>query len=197
MKYIWIVLLTAIACNPEPTESEDTSPAVVTSTLASDVPAESEPDSLGPLALIPDAGVGKTQPKPEDTKGFELLTWDLLRLVTFEKKYYENEAQYFDFPVYEQEVLDLEGKPVYISGYLLPINPDSNMYVLSENTFSSCFFCGQAGAESIVELTLAEELDKSYTTDQWIAFKGILRLNADDLDHLYYILEDAIELELE
>ena len=156
-----------------------------------------EMEDIGPLAVMPDVGVGKPKPKAEAVKGHQLLTWDDLRQVTFEKKYYESEGQYFDFPTYGEEIKQREGEDVYISGYLLPVNPDSNIYVLSAYTFSSCFFCGQAGPESILELTLKEQLDESYVTDQWITFKGNFNLNADDLDHLYYILDKAEEVPFE
>ena len=154
-------------------------------------------EDAGPLAIMPDAGIGKPKPQAEAVEGYQLLTWDDLRQVTFEKKFYESEGQYFDFPTYSEEIKRRQDEDVYISGYLLPVNPDSNIYVLSAYTFSSCFFCGQAGPESIVELTLEDQLDESYATDQWITFKGNLKLNADDLDHLYYILDKAEEVPFE
>jgi len=153
--------------------------------------------SEGIMPGLPIAGVVHPQPKPEAVKGYRKLTWEFLRDVSFEDKYYEAEDLYFLYPTYGDEITYYEGKDIFLSGYLIPINPDSNMYVLSANPFSSCYFCGNAGPESIVELALAEELGEGYVTDQWLAFKGALKLNAEDLNHLYYIIENATEVPIE
>ena len=201
--YICLLVAISVSCSPMSnsgeSENEDAEVAIL--------PPDSLEDSLdisfeevevqAPLAVLPELGIGKPKPNPKEIEGHQLLTWDDLRDVNFEKKYYESEGQYFDYPNYGERIQKREGEQVYISGYLLPVNPDSNSYVLSAYTFSSCFFCGQAGPESIVELMLEEKLDSDYVTDQWIAFKGALRLNADDLDHLYYILDEAVEVGLE
>ena len=62
--------------------------------------------------------------------------------------------------------------------------------MLSANPYSSCFFCGQAGPESVMEIQLLKQYD-GLRMDQVITFKGKLRLNADDIYQLNYILEDA------
>lgn len=197
------LLILVWACTPggDTAQSEHAEASLTTAEGIEGIEASSADSSvqeeMGPLALLPDAGVGKPKPKAEAVEGYQLLTWDDLREVTFEKKYYESEGQYFDFPTYSEAIKSREGEEVYISGYLLPVNPDSNIYVLSAYTFSSCFFCGQAGPESIVELTLEEKLNEDYVTDQWITFKGDFNLNADDLDHLYYILDKAEEVPFE
>ncbi len=36
---------------------------------------------------------------------------------------------------------------------------------------------------------------KRYMTDEWVSFEGIFRLNEDDIDHLNYILEGAVEID--
>jgi hypothetical protein len=62
--------------------------------------------------------------------------------------------------------------------------------VLSAFPYSSCFFCGQAGPESVIEIQFA----KQYTglrMDKIITVRGTLRLNADDILQLNYILEDV------
>ncbi len=171
---------------------------VATSSMKINEERELDIDSVenSNLPFLPSLGLGNPQPKPDAVKGFEPLTWEILRDVSFEDRYYEEEEEYFLFPTYGDHVSSYESKDVYISGYLLPINPDSNLYVLSQNTFSSCYFCGNAGPESIIELDLKDQLGEGYITDQWIAFKGKLALNADNLDHLYYILQDAQEVPL-
>jgi hypothetical protein len=62
--------------------------------------------------------------------------------------------------------------------------------VLSANPYSSCFFCGQAGPESVMEIQLLKQYD-GLRMDQVITFEGRLRLNADDIYQLNYILEEA------
>jgi len=53
------------------------------------------------------------------------------------------------------------------------------------------FFCGGAGPETVIDILPKNKLKKRLTTDEKITFKGKLRLNANDLDYLNYILDDA------
>ena len=69
-----------------------------------------------------------------------------------------------------------EGQEVTISGYLIPIDVEANTYALSKNPFTSCFFCGNAGPETVIEL----KFDKSpgrFATDTYVMIKGVLKLN--------------------
>jgi len=195
---ILFVACVLFACQRDPAKQDvATSSMEINEEKDAETTAEEADTSANRLPILPTLGLGNPQPKAHAVEGYEKLTWEILRDVSFEDKYYEKEDEYFLYPTYGDQVQSYKGKDVFISGYLLPINPDSNIYVLSANTFSSCYFCGNAGPESIVELDLAEELGEGYITDQWIAFKGEFSLNADNLDHLYYILEDAVEVPLE
>ncbi len=118
------------------------------------------------------------------------ITWENLKDVSFEDVYYEEVDQYFLTPNFGEQIKSWQGQQVFISGYMIPITEDK--YVLSANPFSSCFFCGNAGPESILELQFSSQ-PKQYFTDQWLTFKGEFDLNKDDIDHLNYILKQAEE----
>ena len=62
-------------------------------------------------------------------------------------------------------------------------------YILSANPFSSCFYCGGAGQESVMELRLKKKKAK-FELDQIVTFAGRLRLNDQEME-LNYILEEA------
>ena len=82
------------------------------------------------------------------------ITWQTLSNVEFEDQYIESEDVYYYYPFFGSEVRDLAGKEVIITGYVLAIDPLKGYYVLSKGPFSSCFFCGVGGPESIMELSL-------------------------------------------
>lgn len=84
----------------------------------------------------------------------------------------------------------MDGKVVQIRGYIIPVDVVQDYYVLSANPYSSCFFCGQAGPESVMEIQLKKSYD-GLRMDKIVTFKGKLRLNADDIYQLNYVLEDA------
>jgi hypothetical protein len=84
----------------------------------------------------------------------------------------------------------LEGKEVYLKGYMLAIDPEEDIFILSRNPFASCFFCGNGGPESIVELKLKPK-QPNFQMDQIVTIKGRLKLNRDDIYHCNYILEEA------
>jgi len=119
------------------------------------------------------------------------IDWQILAQVTFEDKYYEDLDAYYWYPTFSETVKNLDGKEVAITGFVIPIDYESNYFILSANPYASCFFCGAAGPETVIELELKGQ--HNYTTDQRLGFKGVLRLNKDDVYKMNYILEDAEE----
>ena len=118
------------------------------------------------------------------------LTWETLRDVTFKKKWYAEEQVYMLYPTFGPSVQKLSGKEVVITGYVLPVDLDANLYVLSAFPYSACFFCGGAGPESVMTLDFKKSTRK-FKTDERLTFKGKLKLNADDIYQMNYILEAA------
>ncbi|MEL6589731.1 MAG: DUF3299 domain-containing protein, partial [Bacteroidota bacterium] len=96
---------------------------------------------------------------------------------------------WYGTPTFGEGVQKLAGKEVIIKGYIIPMDTEGNQYVLSANPFNTCFFCGGAGQESVMELRLARKRYK-FETDQVVTFIGTLRLNDAELE-LNYILENA------
>ena len=118
------------------------------------------------------------------------LSWEVLRDVTFKKKWYAEESVYMLYPTFGANIQKLNGKAVELTGYVLPVDLESNIYVLSAFPYSACFFCGGAGPESVVSLKFKKS-DKKFKTDERHTFRGTLKLNADNIYELNYILADA------
>lgn len=147
------------------------------------LPLVPRPSSLAPfvlLLLIPFSGFSQHRK----------IDWDLLAKVEWSEKYSKEHDEMFYYPKFGKEVLEMNGQPVQIRGYVIPIDVETGYFVLSANPFASCFFCGQAGPESILELQMKAG-GKMFKTDDVVIFKGTLRLNYEDLMHCNYILENA------
>lgn len=115
------------------------------------------------------------------------LSWDDLYDVTFETG---EDGRLI--PTFGATLQELDGEEVYLSGYLIPIDLSKNTYVISAYPNATCFFCGGAGPESVMELQLIKA-SRNYRIDEWKRFKGKLCLNKDDENHLHYLLEYAEE----
>jgi hypothetical protein len=122
------------------------------------------------------------------------LSWEILRDVTFKKKWYAEESVYMLYPTFGPGVQKLSGKTVELTGYVLPVDLETNLYVLSAFPFSACFFCGGAGPESVVSLKF-KKAGKKFKTDERRTFRGTLKLNADNIYEMNYILADAEMIE--
>lgn len=79
---------------------------------------------------------------------------------------------------------------VVIQGFLVPVDVEGNQYALSRYAFSSCFFCGNAAPNTVVELVFKERPD-DLITDQFVVVKGTLVFNADDPFRLFFILQQT------
>ncbi len=120
----------------------------------------------------------------------QTISWKTLGDVKFTKKWSEEEGMYILYPEFGQSVKKLEGKEVAIKGYVIPVDYNENYYVLSAFPYSSCFFCGGAGPESVMSL-LFKSKQRKFKTDEVLTFKGRLKLNSTDILELNYILMDA------
>ncbi|MEM9857476.1 MAG: DUF3299 domain-containing protein [Bacteroidota bacterium] len=118
------------------------------------------------------------------------ISWSTLDDVTFTDKYSEEAQGYYYYPQFGKSVKELEGKQVFLKGYMLVIDPSQNIYILSRYPYASCFFCGSGGPESIVELQLKPKHPK-FKMDQIVTISGTLVLNYDDIYQCNYILGDA------
>lgn len=118
------------------------------------------------------------------------ITWETLRDVTFKKKWYPEESVYMLYPTFGPAVNKLNGKEVLLTGYILPIDVESNLYALSAFPFSACFFCGGAGPESVVGLKFKKS-GRKFKTDERHTLRGTMKLNADNIYELNYNLEGA------
>jgi len=119
-----------------------------------------------------------------------LVSWKTLGDVKFEKKWDEQEGMYVLYPSFGNSVKNLEGKEIRISGYVIPVDYNENFYVLSAFPYSSCFFCGGAGPESVMSLKFKKK-DERFKTDTRIEVTGTLELNSTDIYEMNYILRDA------
>ena len=121
------------------------------------------------------------------------ITWQQLEDVDFKDVYVEELDAYYWKPTFGEQVEALRGQEVYLTGYIIPVDVDEDFYVLSRFPFANCFFCGGAGPESVVDLRWPGETPRPYATDERLTFKGIFRLNADDIYQMNYILDGAVE----
>jgi len=116
------------------------------------------------------------------------ITWQLLGQIDFvkQKNPYYGEVMY---PMINSTLKALQGKKIKASGFIVPI--DSKSYALSKNVFAQCFFCGNAGPETIMGIKFKGATPK-LKTDTYVTMEGTFRYNADDIDDWIYHIEDAV-----
>ena len=119
-------------------------------------------------------------------------TWDLFAKTKFESKFNEKIGEYIFYPNFPADLKAMEGKEIAIEGYYVPFAPDDGTYIIiSKYPMAQCFFCGGGGPESIAEINFVKQSQK-FDVDDLITVKGKLKLNIDDLDHVNFILDQAV-----
>ena len=119
-------------------------------------------------------------------KGQQQLAWPILQLTTYETL--NQDGQWIYKPRFPKILEDqYANERVAISGYLIPTDVSAKRYALSKNPFTSCFFCGNAGPETVILLEF-EEAPGRFATDKYVAVEGILRLNKGE-DGLFFTIK--------
>jgi len=123
--------------------------------------------------------------------GQKLLTWETLSDVKFTPRHSEELGIEVSEATFGETIKALDNQQVIIKGFMIPLDPLCTRYVLSKYPMASCFFCGKAGPETVIELRLHPKSIRRYSMDEVHSFKGILRLNEKDWNMLHYIIEEA------
>ncbi len=119
-------------------------------------------------------------------------TWNWFAKTKFEPKFHDDLGEYIYYPSFPDQLKNLEGKEVTIEGFYVPFAPeDGNYIIISKYPMSQCFFCGGGGPESVAEVYFAKP-PRRFQVDDLITIRGKLRLNSKDIDHMTFIVEDAV-----
>ena len=119
----------------------------------------------------------------------KVLAWPMLTLTQFHI-INEGPNQGLYEPKFPQILEKYDGEEVTISGYIIPMDIDNNSYALSMSPFSSCFFCGNAGPNTVIELRFKEKQSK-FLVDQFLMIKGTFILNKNNPNALFFKILNA------
>ncbi len=123
--------------------------------------------------------------------GQTVLEWsDLSEGISWEfPSSFETVVPGFQRATFGPKMRALEGKEVIIIGYLLVLDGRQTIYLLSKNPMASCFFCGNGGPETIMDLQFSQK--PAFEMDDLVSVQGTLRLNGSDANACYYRIENA------
>jgi len=119
----------------------------------------------------------------------DTLNWKQLAQIKYLKKPSADYPEGVMFPVISPTLKAKQSKTIVMSGFVIPI--DEKSYALSKNVFASCFFCGQAGPETIMGIKLKNPGQK-FKTDQYVTLQGTFRYNDSDVEDWIYHIENAV-----
>lgn len=123
--------------------------------------------------------------------------WQLFEKVKFKDKFVKDYGMFMPWPAFTADDRAWEGKQVVLAGYIIP-TADAGGFdglILSKFPYSMCFFCGEAGLESVAILQPKGKMP-DFKLDRPYVFKGKLRLNDTDLEQLNFIIEEAVLTDL-
>lgn len=149
---------------------------------------ESDSHSLQKASFLPEI----TAFSKFESKSFvatDTLNWKLLGAIKFVKKPNKDYPEGVMFPIINSTLKTKNKKRIAMSGFIVPI--DNTTYALSKNVFAACFFCGQAGPETIMGIKFKGSTPK-LKTDQYVTLEGNFRINENDVEDWIYHIEDAI-----
>jgi hypothetical protein len=108
-------------------------------------------------------------------------------------KYELSKDEYGDvyLPVFNPSTKAAEGKLIEVEGFIIPLEGmfKPTQLIISSLPISECFFCGSGGPETVMEISMKQQI--KYTTKR-VKIRGILKLNKTNPDKLMYLLEEGV-----
>lgn len=119
----------------------------------------------------------------------DTLSWKILGVIKYVKKAHKDYPDGVQYPIINSTLKAKNKKKIVMSGFIIPI--DNSTYALSKNVFASCFFCGQAGPETIMGIKFRGATPK-LKTDQYVTLEGNFRVNETNIEDWIYHVDDAV-----
>ena len=116
--------------------------------------------------------------------------WDAFAHATFKDHYIEEYLAYASLLEVDDRLAAIDGKEITLSGYYIPVLED--VMIISKFPNESCFFCGDAGMETVAQVNLQTPAKPPFKMDERVTIKGRLRLNSTQWEYVSFILEDAV-----
>lgn len=117
--------------------------------------------------------------------------WALFSQVKYTQRFFKEYNESFLVPAFDARMRRYENQEVLLKGHYMPMDvEEKNVIILSRFPYSACFFCGGAGPESVAEIHFRTK-PPHFKTDQVLQVSGKLVLNANDVNHMNFILKDA------
>ncbi|CAA6824129.1 MAG: Unknown protein [uncultured Aureispira sp.] len=128
--------------------------------------------------------------------------WEDLLTLKFDIRFDESVDDVIFEPKLSKRVRQYEGKIIELEGFIIPhdiaadamasVDDSGQQFMFSAFPLASCFFCGGAGAESVME---AFPKDPMQYTDQKVTIRGRLEFNTTDFLKLPYQLKEVVLVE--
>lgn len=123
--------------------------------------------------------------------------WAILLELEFKIRFDNDFDDVTHRPLFTKKITALEGQIIEVEGFIIPhdiasgavdISDDGQRFMFSAFPLATCFFCGGAGAESVLETFPKSPIPYS---KRKIKIRGKLKFNKTDFLKLPYQLEDA------
>lgn len=122
--------------------------------------------------------------------GQTTLEWSNLENVDFMEDYDRERQEWSLKAEFSEQIQGLNGQEIIITGYIIPLDVSGNVYALSAFAFSSCFFCGGAGPETVMGLEFTADPPRMHTDDV-VQLKGTLELHRTPGTEFHYMLTNV------
>ena len=118
--------------------------------------------------------------------------WGKLSLIRFELK--EDIYGELDYTPgkFTEMIEQLDGTEMELEGFIVPLEGEKKQKHLffSLYPYANCFFCGNAGPETVIEVLMGDDQYLEYTDNQ-IKLTGIFRFIPGDMESVMFKLEQA------
>ncbi|MEO1711943.1 MAG: DUF3299 domain-containing protein [Bacteroidota bacterium] len=124
--------------------------------------------------------------------------WSTLAMMKYERQYAESDGiggMAGGNGRFRPLVEALDGKEVEVKGYIIPLSGKKaqSHFMFSAYPYNMCFFCGQAGPESVMEVIMESNAKVEYSDDP-IVLKGIFHFRPTAGEDIMYHLEHALKV---
>lgn len=122
----------------------------------------------------------------------ENVSWEELADVEWTETYDTTTSISLLIADFGSNALKHKDSEVYISGYVIPLDALGIQFALSRTNYASCFFCGQAGPETVMDLLVSPRtIPVTKYNNTLLKFKGTLILKEVNPNGFNYQLINA------